>query len=192
GPRHAPLVVANLEHRLPDLESPLGGDPAGRLGLIEQMDREFARDHGAPSARAHATYLQGAVRLMHSARARAFERDREPAALRDAYGRNPFGQGCLLARRLVGAGVPFVGVALDGWDTHDNTAQRIRNLSAQLDPAMATLVRDLKQRGLLESTLVIWMGEFGRDPRRGSDHHPRAWTTVLAGAGLRGGIAVGN
>src|SRR5439155_16131331 len=131
-------------------------------------------------------------RLMHSTKTKAFELGNEPAKKRDEYGRTRFGQGCLLARRLVEAGVPFVEVALGGWDTHANAVQRVRALSQQVDPGMATLISDLKERGLLDSTLVIWMGEFGRDPRRGSNHYARAWTTVLAGAGLKTGQVVGS
>jgi uncharacterized protein (DUF1501 family) len=92
----------------------------------------------------------------------------------------------------VESGVPFVEVVLPGWDTHNNTPQRIRQLSQQLDGPMATLVADLKERGLLESTLVVWMGEFGRSPAHGKNHYARAWTTVLAGAGVRGGRVVGR
>ena len=83
-------------------------------------------------------------------------------------------------------------MALGGWDTHANAVTRVRTLSQQVDPGMATLISDLKERGLLDSTLVIWMGEFGRDPRRGSNHYARAWTTVLAGAGLKTGQVVGS
>src|SRR5262249_37322665 len=121
-----------------------------------------------------------------------FALSEEPAASRAAYGDSKFGQGCLLARRLVEAGLPFVEVVLPGWDTHNNTPQRIRTLSQQLDGPMATLLADLKDRGVLESTFVIWMGEFGRSPGHGKNHYARAWTTVLAGAGLKVGQVVGG
>ena len=127
------------------------------------------------------------------------------AALRDAYGRTPFGQGCLLARRLVERGVPFVEVSLNsagdnpgiGWDTHQDNFNSVRQLCEVLDPAWATLLDDLSQRGLLESTLVLWMGEFGRTPqiaaeRMGRDHYPAAWSTVLCGGGIRGGQVIGK
>src|SRR5207248_633850 len=120
----------------------------------------------------------------------------EPASVRAAYGQNPFGEGCLLARRLVENGVSFAEVSLGSWDTHTDNASRIKGLCSRLDPAMATLLSDLKQRGLLDSTLVIWMGDFGRTPtvgkKGGRDHYPRAWTSILAGAGLKTGQVIGR
>jgi len=140
---------------------------------------------------------------MRPAAVRAFELDREPAAVRDAYGRNLFGQGCLLARRLVERGVPFVEVTLgasadgtSGWDTHFDNFDVVKRLSGILDPAWSALMNDLEQRGLLESTLVVWMGEFGRTPKinqlKGRDHYPAAWSAVLAGGGIKGGAVVGR
>src|SRR5262249_53018469 len=105
-------------------------------------------------------------------------------------------QGCLLARRLVERGVPFVEVTLGGWDTHDNNFNRVKGLCQALDPAWATLLADLRDRGLLDTTLVVWMGEFGRtpgiNPRQGRDHYPNAWSVALGGGGIRGGQAVGR
>src|SRR5262249_55484075 len=106
-----------------------------------------------------------------------------------------FGQGCLLARRLVEAGVTFVEVESNGWDTHQDNFTRTRNLSETVDPAFAALVSDLRERGMLQRTLVIWMGEFGRTPRinpnTGRDHFPRAFSAALAGGGVRGGQVIG-
>jgi uncharacterized protein (DUF1501 family) len=142
--------------------------------------------------------------MMRSEASKAFNLDDEPAALRDAYGRNRFGQGCLMARRLVQRGVPFVEVTLaglpqnqvPGWDTHANNFDSVRRLSEVLDPAWATLIEDLKSHGLLEATLVVWMGEFGRTPKinpnNGRDHYPQAWSTVLSGGGIRGGQVIGR
>ena len=120
--------------------------------------------------------------------------------MRDAYGRNRFGQGCLLARRLIERDVPFVEVTLSGtnsnWDTHQNNFDSVKQLSAILDPAWSTLMTDLQQRGLLDSTLVVWMGEFGRTPainqQNGRDHFPAAWSTVLGGGGIKGGQVYGS
>src|SRR5262249_28233588 len=138
-----------------------------------------------------------AVQLMRSDKARAFDLSREPAASRRPYGQSQFGQGCLLARRLVEAGVAFVEVYLQNWDTHvKKTADEARVLMTQVDEGTSALVADLKERGRLESTLVIWMGEFGRTPyinqNGGRDHHARAWSTVLFGGGIKGGQVVGK
>ena len=142
--------------------------------------------------------------MMRSESVTAFDLDDEPASLRDAYGRNRFGQGCLLARRLVERGVPFVEVSLNGvdgqsqlgWDTHQNNFDTVKRLSSTLDSGWATLLADLSRLGLLESTLVIWMGEFGRTPKinpnQGRDHFPNAWSTVLAGGGVKGGQVAGR
>jgi hypothetical protein len=193
GPKYAPLIVRDLSRGLPDLK-PLGGTggTAGRASLVEELDQAFMNDYGATSTKAHLTGFKRAMQLMSSPATKAFELSNEPAKYREAYGSSRFGQGCLLARRLVEAGVPFVEVALPGWDTHNNTPQRIKTLSEQLDGPMATLIGDLKERGMLKDTLVIWMGEFGRSPGHGKNHYARAWTTALAGAGLKVGQAVGR
>ena len=120
----------------------------------------------------------------------------EPKDVRDAYGTGSFGSGCLMARKLVEAGVTFVEVGLGGWDTHANAFDTLKNrLLPELDKGMGALVSDLAQRGLLESTMVVWMGEFGRTPRinqnAGRDHWPRSWSIVMGGGGLKGGKAVG-
>jgi uncharacterized protein (DUF1501 family) len=167
------------------------------------MERDFVGRHPGVSPQSHQTAYDRAVRLMRTAASTAFNLTDEPARVRDAYGRNQFGQGCLLARRLVERGVPFVEVTLGGfagnnlgWDTHQQNFNTVRQLSQILDPAWGTLMEDLRARGLLESTLIVWMGEFGRTPRinpqRGRDHFPNAWTTVLAGGGLNGGQVVGR
>jgi uncharacterized protein (DUF1501 family) len=133
---------------------------------------------------------------MHSPRLAAFDLSGEPDALRTAYGDTDFGRGCLTARRLVESGVKFVEVVLDGWDTHQNNFNRTRDLMKTLDPAMASLLRDLDAKKLLASTLVVCMGDFGRTPRingnDGRDHYPQAWSAVLAGGGVRGGTVHGQ
>ena len=129
----------------------------------------------------------------------------ETPSLRDKYGRNLFGQGCLLARRLVERGVPFVEVTLSsapgitngiGWDTHQDNFSNVKRLCDVLDPAWSTLLDDLQDRGLLETTTVVWMGEFGRtptiNPQKGRDHWANSWSTVLAGGGIKGGQAIGK
>jgi uncharacterized protein (DUF1501 family) len=170
-----------------------------RLGLLQEMESAFYREYKADASADHRTTYQRAVTLMRSKEAKAFDLSQEPEASRRAYGSSRFGDGCLLARRLVEAGVSFVEVTLGGWDTHQNNFERVKQLSQQCDPAMAALVKDLKQRGLLDSTLIVWMGEFGRTPRinqrgakPGRDHYPRAWSSVLMGGGIKGGQVIGK
>lgn len=195
GPRYAPLIVNDFVRGLPDL-APFPGismaEVDARTALVDELDKAFLEDYQAQSTLAHQTSVQRANKLMHSDKTKAFQLDGEPASVREAYGKSRFGQGCLLARRLVESGVAFVEVSLGGWDTHNNTPQRIKTLSEQLDAPMATLIKELKERGLLDNTLVIWMGEFGRTPMTGQNHYARAWSSVLAGAGIKGGRVIGK
>ncbi len=200
GPRHQPLIVANPAAGVENLRPVVGAAQfQKRVGLLEEMEQAFFREYEADSAHAHRTTYRRAVELMQSKEAKAFDITQEPEKVREAYGKGRFGEGCLLARRLVETGVSFVEVVLGGWDTHQNNFQRVKNLSAQVDPAMSSLVRDLKERGLLDSTLVVWMGEFGRTPKinsrgaqPGRDHYPRAWSSVLIGGGIKAGQVVGK
>jgi len=193
--------------RVQDLEPPDGVDRRradARLGLLEPMNTGFIDNHPGLPAQSHRTAFERAVRFMRSDDVKAFRLDDEPARLRDAYGRNPFGQGCLLARRLVERGVPFVEVTLGnvdgqpgvGWDTHAQNFESVRQLSGVLDAGWSTLMKDLAGRGLLDTTTIVWMGEFGRTPKinsnAGRDHFPNAWTAVLAGGGVSGGQAIGR
>lgn len=209
GPRFSPLVVGDdrpglgtgeqADLRVPDLERPAGVSTeshARRLELLAGLEKDFAPGKGHPVAETMKAATDRAVRLMRPEAAAAFRLEDEKPAVRDAYGRGPFGQGCLLARRLVERGVAFVEVTLDGWDTHANNFERVKTLSGTLDTAFAALLADLKDRGLLDSTLVVCQGEFGRTPKingqSGRDHWPAAWAAVLAGGGIKGGRAVGR
>jgi uncharacterized protein (DUF1501 family) len=193
GPRYAPVIVNDFARGLPDLQ-PFTDleDVDGRASLVEELDRAFLTDYQAPAINAHLTTYERALALMHSNKTKAFDLNNEPEKVREAYGKDRFGQGCLLARRLVEAEVPFVEVSLGGWDTHQGAVTRVKTLSEQLDPAMATLLAELKDRELLDTTLVICMGEFGRSPGNGSAHYARAWTAVLAGGGLKTGQVIGD
>jgi len=130
---------------------------------------------------------------------KVFDMAQEQDALRDQYGRNTFGQSCLMARRLVERGVPYVTINYRGWDTHKQHFQRMRRMLPELDRGMATLLRDLSERGLLDSTIVWWSGEFGRTPKiqweapwnGGRGHYGRVFSAVVAGGGFRGGRVVG-
>ncbi len=200
GAHYQPLVVADPKRGVENLKPQVdAGEFQGRVGLLTEMERAFYKDYQATSGSAHRTTYQKAVQLMRSREAKAFDISLEPASARAAYGSGKFGEGCLLARRLVETGVSFVEVSLGGWDTHQNNFARVKELSAQVDPAISALVRDLKSRGLLDSTLIVWMGEFGRTPKinsrgpkPGRDHYPRAWSTLMMGGGIKGGQVIGR
>src|SRR5262249_9360074 len=214
-PRYPPLAVgeptfgphqaagdADRALQVEDLSFP-GGISAERFDarweLAASLQRDFAAERPDPAARGHQTAYDRAAKLMRSAAAKALKLDDEPEKLRDAYGRNVFGQGCLLARRLIESGVPFVEVSLGGaggvgWDTHVDNFERLKQLSGTLDAGWSALMDDLKDKGLLETTTIVWMGEFGRTPKinggNGRDHFPNAWTAALAGGGIKGGQAI--
>jgi uncharacterized protein (DUF1501 family) len=166
-----------------------------RLGLLGRLEGEFAERGGEQAVADHKTLYEKTRRLVLSPEVKAFDLSDEPQALRDRYGSTQFGRGCLLARRLVEAGVTFVEVTLNGWDTHDNNFERVATLSGQADPAFAALVEDLRERGRLDRTMVVWAGEFGRtprvNPRNGRDHYPRVFNAAVAGGGVRGGQVIG-
>lgn len=212
GPRYAPLVVAeNASDRqngnreidqvlkVQDLDLPEGVTEArgvARADFRDSLDDDFLADHPGAAGEGRRTAYRRANTFMRSSAVKAFDLSEEKPALRDKYGRSLFGQGCLLARRLVERGVPFVEASLGGWDTHDNNFKQVQSLCQTLDPAWSTLLVDLRDRGLLDSTTIVWLGEFGRtpgiNPRQGRDHYPNAWSVVLGGGGIRGGCVVGK
>ncbi|HEX5102195.1 MAG TPA: DUF1501 domain-containing protein, partial [Pirellulaceae bacterium] len=170
-----------------------------RMWALAELEKGFISQNRGSSASDHAKILDKTWKLMTSAQMDAFKVTKEPKEVQDRYGTDGFGRGCLMARRLVEAGVPFVEVDFGGWDNHAN----IHNILSQgpqaklpiLDRGMSALVEDLDQRGLLQDTAIIWMGEFSRTPRingnAGRDHWARSWSVVVGGAGMKGGIAVG-
>jgi hypothetical protein len=200
GAHHQPLQVIDPSRGVENLRAAVDVKQFGdRVDLLEEMEQSFFKDYKATAGSDHLTTYKRAVQLMQSKEARAFDLDQEPAATRKAYGESKFGDGCLLARRLIEVGVPFIEVNLGGWDTHQDNFNRVKNLSAQLDPAVGALVNDLKERGLLDSTLIVWMGDFGRTPKinqrgdkPGRDHYPRAWTSMMIGGGIKGGQVIGK
>jgi len=221
GPRYAPLVVAEngidqinrpnqdvgQQLKVQDLDLPNGVSSErglARAGFRDELDSDFLADRPGAAGEGHRTAYRRANTLMRSASVKAFDLAEEKDALRDKYGRNLFGQGCLLARRLVERGVPFVEVTLSsapgvnngiGWDTHGENFESVKKLCGVLDPAWATLLDDLGDRGLLDTTTIVWMGEFGRTPKinqqKGRDHWANSWSTVLAGGGIKGGQTIG-
>ncbi|YCM44124.1 DUF1501 domain-containing protein [Verrucomicrobiaceae bacterium 227] len=169
-----------------------------RLAIADALNKTFHEKYQTPGVKAYDSLYEEAVKLMESEDLQAFEIHREPAKVQAAYGKDRFGQGCLLARRLVESGVRFVEVSLGGWDTHYDNFANVESRAAVLDKGFSTLVADLEERGLLESTLVVIGTEFGRTPKivaehsNGRDHHPACFSTVMAGGGIKGGIKYGE
>jgi Protein of unknown function (DUF1501) len=207
GPNYAPLILGNsaggndIASRLniPEMQGSVRADRRRtkvREGLLDGLQEEFLAGRPDLPVQSHQAAYRRAVTLMHSQAAKAFDLAEEKDHLRERYGPSLFGQGCLLARRLVERKVPFVEVSLGGWDTHTNNLRELKPLCATLDAAWAALLADLKERGLLESTLVVWMGEFGRTPiingSNGRDHWARGWSAVLGGGGIKGGQVFGR
>jgi len=202
GPRHAPVPVNDpargLENLRPAVAQAQFDDSAD---LLNDFEATFQSRRPSGAAAAHQANLRRAVQLIHSDKMRAFEIEREPMAIRDGYGNSQFGRSLLLARRLVEAGVPFVEVTLSGWDDHGGALRNVGRRAAYVDPAIAFLIDDLKQRGLFDDTLIAFMSEFGRTPHLadsgynqtlGAGHYANAWTTWMAGGGVRGGRVIGR
>ncbi len=167
-----------------------------RVGDLEVVERAFARGRRERAlATDHRPTIARARQMMSSEQLRAFEVSREPARLRRDYGETPFGRGCLAARRLIEVGVRCVEVTLSGWDSHADNHTIHQRLAGELDPALATLIRDLRERDLLRRTVVLCAGEFGRTPRlnrlAGRDHWTNGFSLALGGGGIHGGRVVG-
>ena len=198
GVQNGPFVMQKGGAAPPDVAMPPGVDGARfdrRRAALDAMEDRFARTTGEPKVDGRRQVYAKAVRLMQSPKLDAFDLSAESEATKKTYGDTDFGRGCLVARRLVERGTRFVEVVLDGWDTHKDDFERTKTLMGTLDPAFAALLDDLGARGLSGSTLVACMGEFGRTPKinanDGRDHWPGAWSAVLAGAGVRGGVVHG-
>lgn len=167
-----------------------------RLAMLDKLDAGFRERFQTAGVKSYTQFYEKTVAIMSSTDLEAFRLDDEPAALREKYGSNNFGQGCLLARRLVEKGIRYIEVASGGWDMHNNIEEGLEEKGAELDVALSALLGDLKERGLLESTLVVLCSEFGRGPKingnAGRDHHPRVFSTMLAGGGVKGGFIYGS
>jgi uncharacterized protein (DUF1501 family) len=206
GPQFNPLNAGNPnseKFKVRDMDLPMGVDWSRmdhRRSLLAVMDAKFRKLDTTGISDSMDAYYQTAFGLMHSARAKkAFQISEEPEALREKYGRTSLGQGALLARRLVESGVRFVTVSrgFNTWDHHKDIFPLLANdFLPELDRAFATLLEDLDQRGMLDSTLVIVTGEFGRTPEinamGGRDHWPNAFSMAIAGAGITGGRVLGE
>lgn len=168
-----------------------------RLERLQQVNRDFATRYDQTKVHSYDEMFEQAVKLMNSTDLAAFDISQEPQILKEAYGAGSLGRGCMLARRLVEHGVRFVEVVDGGWDTHNQNFDALEEKVPVLDRAIATLLSDLESRGMLEETLVVVATEFGRTPeittdRMGRDHYPRAFSSLLAGGGIRGGQAHGK
>jgi hypothetical protein len=200
GPKHQPLIIADPNRGVEDLKSLVaGGQFDNRVGLLEKMEKAFHREYQADAINDHKTTYERAVKLMQSKEAKAFDLSQESSSTRGKYGTGRFADGVVMARRLVEVGVPFIEVSLGGWDTHQDNFRRVKTLSEQIDTPIAALINDLRDKGLLDSTLIVWMGDFGRTPNinnrganPGRDHYPRAWSLAMWGGGIRGGAVVGK
>ena len=196
---YAPFVVQNPNAPIANLKAPKdveGWRLDRRLQMLGQVENSFIATRHAQGAADHKAVYAKTLRMMNSHYQEAFNLDREKPEVRDRYGRGSFGSGCLMARRLVEQGVTYVEVALDGWDTHANNFDTLsQRLLPELDKGMGSLVADLAARRLLDTTTIVWMGEFGRTPRinqnAGRDHWPRSWSVVVGGGGMKNGQTIG-
>lgn len=199
GAQYDAFQIYDPANAVPDV-SPRGGPERldQRLDHLSVVERAFARGRRPDLDAAktlHQHTIENARRMMSSEQLKAFEVSEASAADREAYGDHPFGRGCLAARQLIESGVRCVEVTLGGWDTHANNLEGQATQVALLDSAYASLIRDLKRRGLLEHTIVLCGGEFGRTPKinglEGRDHWPHAFSMLVAGGGFAGGRVIG-
>jgi hypothetical protein len=194
GPKYQPFSLSP-EGRLPAFSASnlKSEDESRRNELRNFVEDIYARRHKVETARMHREAYEAARRLQ-SVRS-VFNVDEEWEKNRELYGDSAFGRRCLMARRLIEEGVPFVEVGQSSYDSHADNFVCHRGLVPPMEHAWAGLLTDLEQRGLLENTLVVWMGEIGRTPkvnnRSGRDHYVRSWTTALAGCGVKGGLVYG-
>ena len=199
GSKHTPLAIGNptagLQNskRIPNVTEEKFHD---RLTLADRLGKKFRTKYDITATKAYSDMYKDAIKLMSSKDLQAFDLNKEPESMKDLYGESTFGQGCLLARRLVENNVRYVEVNLGGWDTHQNNFVRVPEQAGYLDQGLAALLRDLEARGMLDETLIVLATEFGRTPtinqNAGRDHYPKAFSGFLAGGGIKGGQAYGK
>jgi hypothetical protein len=195
GAQYNPFSV-NSDGRIRNLDMKVDERLIQRAYALDFLETNFINQKRGSLAKDHQSVLKQTFNLLTSEQMKAFKVASEPEAVKERYGDSGFGKGCLMARRLVEVGVPFIEVNLGGWDNHQNIHTILKDTRLPvLDQGMSALVEDLEQRELLKDTAIIWMGEFSRTPRingnAGRDHWARSWSVVVGGAGMNGGIAVG-
>lgn len=196
GAQYAPFVV-NSNGRVKNLDIKIDTRFYQKTRYLSILENNFINSNRGPLSKEHQGVLRKTFDVLTSKQMDAMKVANESEAVKERYGNNGFGRGCLMARRLVEAGVPFIEVGLGGWDNHQNIFPTLKDTKLPtLDQGMSALVEDLEQRGILKDTVIIWMGEFSRTPRindnTGRDHWARSWSVVVGGAGMNGGIAVGK
>jgi uncharacterized protein (DUF1501 family) len=194
GPEYAPFVIEDPTNPLRTIL--MAETAEDRIRLAEELDRDFNRSHEGENLNRRRAQQKKVQKLKETKLARALDVSGEPEDARALYGDTPFGRACLLARRLVQHDVRFVEVELGGWDTHGDNFSQVKGLSGTLDAGFGGLLEDLARLRMLDSTLVLWMGEFGRTPKinggNGRDHWPKGFSVVFAGGGVGGGRVVGS
>ncbi|MBL9129725.1 MAG: DUF1501 domain-containing protein, partial [Verrucomicrobiaceae bacterium] len=196
-PALSPIPISNPESGLQNIRPTTSdGQLQKRISLMDEFDGAFRKKFESEEVKAYTEFYDETMKLMKSEDLKAFDLSQEPAAVREKFGRNSFGQGALLARRLVQSGVRFIEVQSGGWDMHNNIDQALGGTGATMDKVFAALIEDLASNGLLESTMVCMGSEFGRTPdvneNDGRDHYPLAYSTVFAGGGVKGGFVYGS
>lgn len=196
-PALSPIPISNPETGLQNINpSSSEGQFQKRVSLMNEFDGAFRKKFESEEIKAYSEFYDETMKLMKSEDLKAFDLSLESAAAREKFGRTSFGQGALLARRLVQSGVRFIEVQFGGWDMHNNIDTALGNTAATMDQVFAALIEDLASNGLLESTMVCMGSEFGRTPtineNDGRDHYPLAYSTVFAGGGVKGGFVYGS
>ena len=197
GSAFEPITIGNPSTGLANSKSRASqGEFEHRRGLLDQLDQNFRARYPQETVQSYTRFYQEAVDLMKSEDLKAFDISLESSETKSAYGANNFGMGCLLARRLVEAGVRFVEVTLGGWDTHNDNFDELEEKLPPVDKALAALLDDLKKKGLLDSVVIATASDFGRTPkineRDGRDHYPKVFTTTISGGGIKGGQIYGE
>ena len=196
GAQYDPFAV-NSNGQIRNLNMKIDQRFYQRAQVLDMIETNFINNNRGSLAKEHQKVLRKTFNVLTSKEMDAMKVDKEPENGKERYGDNNFGKGCLMARRRVEVGIPFIEVGVGGWDNHQNIFPTLRDTKLpMLDQGMSALVEDLEQRGLLDDTVVIWMGEFSRTPRinqnAGRDHWARSWSVVVGGGGMKGGIAVGE